>query len=205
MRELSLHILDLIENALRAGAGVVAVEVQEDRECNLLRLTVEDDGPGLTIDPARATDPFCTTRAAKSREPVKDRGREDIGLGLSLLRFRCEQAAGELALGRSPLGGLAVMATFGLSHVDRSPLGDLAATLSGVMATNPALDLRLRLRCGAREWRLSSLEAARVLAAPRPGRAAGTVTATVGANPLALAKRVREQITEGLRALQMKE
>jgi hypothetical protein len=206
MRELSLHVLDLIENAVRAGAGIVAVAVEEDREWDLLRLIVEDDGPGLSIHESQATDPFCSTKAAKACRGAAVRGREDIGLGLSLLRFRCEQAGGELSLGRSLLGGLAVQATFRFSHVDRSPLGDLASTLSGVVATNPGIELRLRLRCDTQEWRLSSLEAAHGLVAARPGRPGAGAPATMAdANPLAVAERVREQIIEGLQALRIKE
>jgi hypothetical protein len=230
LRELALHILDLIENAVRAGAGVVVVEVDQDQERDLLRLAVEDDGPGLAISESQATDPFCTTKGQKPcreassrstpdlrseggsdlrpdpRSDLRRRGRDDIGLGLSLLGFRCEQAGGKLALARSPLGGLAVRASFRFSHVDRSPLGDLASTLSGVVATNPGLELRLRLRRGGREWRLSSLEAAHGLVAARPGRpGAGGPTTMMDANPLAVAKRVYEQIKEGLQALQIKE
>jgi len=206
MRELALHILDLIENAVRAGAGTVAVAVEEDRAWDLLRLIVEDDGPGLAIHENQATDPFCSTKAARPRLEGAGRGRNGIGLGLSLLRFRCEQAGGELTLERSLLGGLAVQATFRFSHVDRSPLGNLASTLSGVVATNPGLELRVRLRCDTREWRLSSLEVAHGLVAARPGKPGAGVPATMmDANPFAVAERVREQITEGLQALQIKE
>jgi hypothetical protein len=214
LRELALHILDLIENAVRAGAGVVAVTVEEDACCDLLRIAVEDDGPGLSIPHSQATDPFYTTKgpkpcpAGRSGDRGSDlrRGRDDIGLGLSLLAFRCEQADGKMILEHSPLGGLAVRATLRFSHVDRSPLGDLASTLSGVVATTPGLELRLTLRHAGREWRLSSLDAAQGLVAARPGRpGAGGPTTTMDANPLAVARRVAEQIKEGLRALQIKE
>lgn len=207
MRELALHALDLVENAVRAGATIVAVEVAEDLVGDLLSLVVEDDGPGLAISQAQATDPFCTTKAAKPlREQAGERGRDDFGLGLSLLAFRCEQADGKLVLGPSELGGLAVRATFRFSHVDRSPLGDLAATLSGVVATNPGLELRVRLRCGDRERRLCSTDAAQGLVAARPGRPGDGMPATiVDANTLAVARRILEQIKEGLQALQIKE
>jgi len=217
LRELALHILDLIENAVRVGAGVVAVTVEEEPEADLLRLIVEDDGPGLALSEDQATDPFYTTKAAKpcrdltgkpdgERTPGPRRGRDGIGLGLSLLAFRCGQADGKLALERSALGGLAVRATFRSSHVDRSPLGDLASTLSGVVATTPGLELRLTLRRGGRERRLSSRDAAQGLVAARPGRPGnGVPTTMVDANPLAVARRVSEQIKEGLQALQIKE
>jgi len=207
LRELALHILDLIENAVRAGAGIVSVMVEEDLDCDLLRLAVEDDGPGLDVPEGQATDPFWTTKPPKPRHGSSGRGRrDDIGLGLSLLAFRCGQADGKLALERSVLGGLAVRATFRFSHVDRSPLGDLASTLSGVVATTPGLEVRLTLRRGGREWRLSSRDAAQGLVAARPGRPGnGVPTTMVDANPLAVARRVSEQIKEGLQALQIKE
>ncbi len=103
LRELSLHVLDLVENSLRAGAGVVEVGVEEQPDRDLLAITVEDDGPGLAVDPAQALDPFYTTKEGKR-----------TGLGLSLFRQQVEMAGGGVELGRSALGGLAVRARLGL-------------------------------------------------------------------------------------------
>jgi len=140
MREISLHVLDLIENSVRAGATVVSVTVTEARAQNLLRITVEDNGPGLDVPPDRALDPFYTTKSGKR-----------TGLGLSLLRAAAEQAGGALVLTRSALGGAAVVATMRLRHIDRMPLGDLATTLSSVAVTNPQVDVQCRLCVGNRE------------------------------------------------------
>ena len=181
MRELSLHILDLVENAIRAGATTIAVAVEEEPERDLMILSVEDNGPGLAVAPEVATDPFYTTKEGKK-----------TGLGLSLLKFRAEQAGGSFCLSRSELGGLAVRARLPLSSVDRSPLGDLAATLASVVCTNPEVDLRPRLRVGDRCWEASSAEISGML--PRGGR--GSIT---------LARRMKERITEGLSALQLSE
>ncbi len=79
-----------------------------------------------------------------------------------------------------------------LSHVDRSPLGDLAATLASVVCTNPGIELRSRLRVGDREWRVSSAEISRGL--PAGSR-----------SEIAVARRMRERITEGLAALHVSE
>jgi signal transduction histidine kinase len=179
LRELSLHILDLIENALRAGARVVEVSVEEEPERDRLALAVEDNGPGLEVPEEQATNPFFTTKEGKK-----------TGLGLSLFRFRVEQAGGRLSLQRSPLGGLAVRAQMGLSHVDRSPLGDLASTLYTVVLANPQVELRLRLRRDGRQWSASSRE----VAAGMPGQ-----------GELAVARRMYTNIKEGLTALQIKE
>ncbi len=137
MRELSLHILDLIENSVRAGASVIAVSIAALPESDMLRIAVEDNGPGLEIPYEKATDPFYTTKAGKR-----------TGLGLSLMRGAAERAGGRMMLGRSELGGLAVTAELGLLHVDRAPIGDLAGTLSSLACTNPDIDFRFAFRSG---------------------------------------------------------
>jgi anti-sigma regulatory factor (Ser/Thr protein kinase) len=140
LRDLSLHVLDLIENSVAAGAGIVAVSVVEDTAGNRLDIAVEDDGPGLSVEAETALDPFYTTKRGKR-----------TGLGLALFREAAERAGGRLTLGRSKLGGLAVMVSMVLDHIDRMPLGDLAATLACVVCTSPDVDLWCRLRVDDRE------------------------------------------------------
>ena len=201
MRELSLHILDLIENAVTAGASRIAVEITQETAWNLMRIVVEDNGPGLSVSTETAMDPFYTTKEGKK-----------TGLGLSLFRFRIEQTGGELTLDRSTLGGLAVRATLSLVHVDRNPLGDLAATISSVVAANPRLELSLRIRIDDREQVIVSSEVARQLVAPGgsalAARTAGgpAVTGPLAvAHPLAVARQMYRKIKAGLEALQIKE
>lgn len=137
MYELSLHVLDLMENSLRAGASVIVVSVIEDPGRDRLELVVEDNGPGLNTTPQGALNPFYTTKAGKR-----------TGLGLSLFQAAAERAGGALELGPSILGGLKVAAHMQLGHVDRNPMGDLPATVATVALTNPELDLRVRLMSG---------------------------------------------------------
>ena len=152
MRDLSLHILDLMENSIRAGASVIEVTVSEDPAADTLRVCVEDNGPGLESVKDLAADPFYTTKANKK-----------TGLGLSLFKAAAERAGGAMAIGRSRLGGASIEATMRLRHIDRSPLGDLAATLSSVVCTNPELDLVCRLKSGDREWMARVSEIARTV------------------------------------------
>ena len=177
LRELALHILDLVENSLRAGAGTVEVLVDVQPGADRLRIAVEDDGPGLPVPAETAVDPFYTTKEGKG-----------TGLGLSLFKFRVEQAAGEFHVRRSGLGGCAVLAAMPLSHVDRSPLGDLAGTLASVVCTSPGLEVRARLRVGCRETVVSSTQIARSLPAGRRGE-------------IVVARIFKERIREGLGAL----
>jgi len=140
MRELSLHVLDMIDNSIRAGASVISVTIKEDHARDFLSISIEDDGRGLDVPPKVAANPFYTTKRGKR-----------MGLGLSFFHAAAERAGGDLSLMTSNLGGLAVTATMRLSHVDRNPLGNLAATLASVVFANPHIDLRCRFSVDGHE------------------------------------------------------
>jgi signal transduction histidine kinase len=146
MRELSLHILDLVENSVRAGASVVYIGVTVDSVKDSLGIVVEDNGPGFGVPVETAFDPFYTTKEGKK-----------MGLGLSLFRGAIERAGGTVWAGRSDrLGGAAIQATMQLSHIDRSPLGNLASSMAGMVCTNPEIDFRVSLNLDGQEHFLSS-------------------------------------------------
>ena len=135
MHDLSLYLLDILENSVRAGATVIATTIVADRARDELSILVEDDGPGLPVEPEQALDPFFTTKADKK-----------TGLGLSLFRQAAEAAGGGLSVGRSQdLGGAAVRAWMVLGDVDRPPLGDIAASVATMVATNPEIEFRVDL------------------------------------------------------------
>jgi hypothetical protein len=175
LRDLSLHILDIVENSIRAGATEVKVGVIQDEARDSLEILVEDNGPGLCVSAEQALDPFFTTKSGKR-----------IGLGLSLLKATAESAGGALELGTPGPGGLRVRARLGLSHIDRLPLGDIAATLAAVVCTNPELELSCTLRVGAEGVEIRSTDVARAL----PGRGA-----------LAAARSFGERVREGIKEL----
>ena len=177
MRDISLHVLDLIENSVRAGATVVSVTVAEEPDRDLLEIRVEDNGPGFAVPPDTAADPFYTTKAGKH-----------TGLGLSLFGAAVGRADGTLTLSTSPLGGASVKATMRLNHVDRSPLGDLAATLSSVVCTNPEIELTCRVRVGQQECVVRASDVVREL--PRRERGG-----------LAVARRFASKVRAGLAAI----
>lgn len=177
MRELALHILDLIENSIRADASVVSVTIGEYPAKDLLEIIVEDNGSGLTVSPDDVLDPFYTTKGGKK-----------TGLGLSLFKATAEEAGGGLEIGNSRLGGVSVTAQLGLRHIDRKPLGDLATTLSSIVCTNPDLDLWCRIVSPANECVVRVSDVAREMkSAERCG--------------LALARKVSERIKSGLAPL----
>lgn len=133
MEDLSLHILDIVENALRAGARNVIVRLSQSKREDRLVLEVIDDGEGMDEETvSRSLDPFFTTKEGKR-----------IGLGLPLLAQAAEEANGKLYLESAPGKGTKVTATFRLSHIDRKPLGNLEETLRCLKAGHPETCFRL--------------------------------------------------------------
>ncbi|HWQ03118.1 MAG TPA: sensor histidine kinase [Candidatus Nitrosotenuis sp.] len=132
MEDMSLHILDIVENALRAGAKHVVVRLTEDKGADRLVLEVTDDGAGMNEEiKKKSLDPFFTTKRDKK-----------IGLGLPFLAQAAEEAGGRLEIRSAPGQGTTVMATFGLSHIDRKPLGNIQETMRCLTATHPEVSFR---------------------------------------------------------------
>lgn len=130
MREISLHILDIVENSTSAGASVVRILVQESRNRNLLKIRIRDNGSGIPENGVQqATDPFYTTRTMRR-----------VGLGLSLLETAAKRCDGGLQLVSSPDKGTDVTATFMYNHIDRVPLGDMASTLTSLFSGHRKVD-----------------------------------------------------------------
>ena len=148
MRELSLHILDLVENSVRAGASVIGIGIAVDSVRDSLVISVEDNGPGFGVPVETAFDPFYTTKEGKK-----------MGLGLSLFRGTVERASGNVWAGKSEhFGGAAIRATMQFGHVDRSPLGNLSRSMAGMVCTNPEIDFRVSLNLDGQEHFLSSAQ-----------------------------------------------
>lgn len=153
MRELSLHILDITQNSLRAGATIVQLRLVEDYLLDKLVIEISDNGRGMTEEEtARALDPFYTTRTTRK-----------VGLGLSMFQANCEATGGELALESQPGIGTKVKAILGLSHIDRPPLGDLPATMLTLIAGSPEVEFSLEHRSREREYRFATQEIRNIL------------------------------------------
>jgi Histidine kinase-, DNA gyrase B-, and HSP90-like ATPase len=148
MRELSLHILDVLENALEAGATEVTLEIDENLRADRLTIAVRDNGRGMDAQTARrALDPFFTTRTTRH-----------VGLGLPLFAAAARRCEGDLSLASVPGLGTAVTATFRHSHLDRAPLGDLTATLLAFLLSErgEALHFVYRHRVNGRSFDLDT-------------------------------------------------
>ncbi|MDI9485370.1 MAG: ATP-binding protein [Bacillota bacterium] len=134
MRELSLHILDIVQNSIAAGASLVELHVVEDLAGDWLVIEIADDGKGIPQQQlGQVTDPFFTSRTTRP-----------VGLGLALFSKAAEQAEGELLIDSQVGIGTKVRAVFRYSHIDRVPLGDIAGTVLAIISLNPQVDVVYR-------------------------------------------------------------
>lgn len=125
MKELSLHILDIMHNSIAAGADRVEVAIVEDTRLDILKFSITDNGCGMPPEMVTAViDPFTTSR--KTRK---------VGMGIPLLKLAAENTGGGIELVSKVGEGTKISATFGYSHIDRQPLGDMAETMLGVITS----------------------------------------------------------------------
>ena len=131
MRELSLHIMDIAENSINAGADWINILVVEDKRKNILRIVITDNGEGMSGDFLQnVTNPFVTTR--KTRR---------VGLGLSLLKEAAVRCNGRFQINSEPGKGSTVEVVFEYNHIDRSPLGDMPGSITVLIFGNPKVEL----------------------------------------------------------------
>lgn len=129
MREMALHIMDIAENGIKAGADLIRILVDEARSENILKIEIADNGPGIPPEILdRITDPFVTTRTERK-----------VGLGLSLLETSAKRCDGTFDIFSKP-GDTRVTATFRYDHIDRTPMGDMAGSIALLFMANPKVE-----------------------------------------------------------------
>jgi signal transduction histidine kinase len=132
MQDLSLHVLDVAENSIAAGARRIDITLEEKTGEDLFVLSIRDDGKGMDEEmAARALDPFFTTKKGKR-----------VGLGLPMLGQAAREAGGTIEVISRKGKGTTVRATFRASHPDCRPLGDMRATVDALRAGRPDLVVR---------------------------------------------------------------
>ena len=125
-----MHIMDIIQNSVRAEASNVQLEIVESQKDDLFSIGIKDDGFGMSKEVlAKAIDPFFTTRTTRK-----------VGLGLSLLKQNAEQTGGRMDISSKEGVGTELKAVFSHSHLDRPSLGDVAGTMVLLVGANPEMD-----------------------------------------------------------------
>ncbi len=130
MKDLALHILDILQNSVSAGALLIKISIDELPDKDTYRLKIVDNGKGMDAWMVqKVTDPFFTTRTTRK-----------VGLGLPLLKQNAERAGGFLTIHSQPGEGTEIEAEFSFSHIDRLPTGDIAGILSLTASSYPGID-----------------------------------------------------------------
>ena len=148
MKDLSLHILDIVQNSIRAKAKLVEISIAELPEKDQLVISIIDDGVGMNAEQLqRAIDPFYTSRTTRK-----------VGLGLSLLKQNAEQAGGAFCIESAPGKGTKVTAVFGFRHIDRPIMGDLVGCLLILICSRDQVRYILEYKTPSGEYVLDTRE-----------------------------------------------
>ena len=119
MKDLSLHILDIVENSIHAGSTKIEISITEDTKKNKLLLKIRDNGKGLNKEALlKVRDPFYTTKKIKK-----------VGLGIPMLAQTAKEAGGNIKITSKEGKGTTISATFAYDHIDRKPIGNMPETI----------------------------------------------------------------------------
>lgn len=148
MKDIALHILDIMQNSTAADAGLIWVNILADRKSGLLEVIIGDNGRGMDKEMlARVTDPFSTTRTTRK-----------VGLGIPLFKASALQSGGNFEIDSEKGIGTRVTARFLINNIDRPPLGDVSGVIADMAAAYPETEIQLMLECESKRFEFSSLK-----------------------------------------------
>ena len=156
MKEISLNILDIAENSVKAGASLTEIEIREDD--SVLEFEIRDNGKGMTAEfLARVTDPFTTTRTTRN-----------VGLGLPLLKMEAEMTGGEFEISSKSAEeyedhGTTVRAKFLKDSIDFIPLGDIIGTVCTLIQGHDSVDFTFVHKINGKAVELSTAQMRQML------------------------------------------
>jgi hypothetical protein len=153
LEDISLHILDIAENALKAKATRIEISIIENIEHDLLKIQILDNGKGMDEEMVQSvTDPFVTTRTERR-----------VGLGLPLLAESARMTGGDIHIKSVPGKLTLIEADFISSSIDRKPLGDIVRTMAVLIAGSPDVDFHYHHQKGKDSYCLDTTELRRQL------------------------------------------
>lgn len=177
MKDLALHILDIVQNSITADASLIEIIIEECISDDVISITIRDNGHGMDSEMlVRVTDPYTTSRTTRK-----------VGLGLPLLKQSAEQAEGTLHIASQATRGTTVTATFRACHPDTPPWGDLPGVIILLVSANPSIDFLYFHRSNSGEYIFDTREVKSMLE---------DVPIDTGEVRRFLADMIRENLTE---------
>ena len=153
MPEIAMNVLDIAQNSIRAEASLIQISVDIEQSEDTLTIIIEDNGCGMTKEQvSHVTDPFFTTRTTRK-----------IGLGVPFFKMAAESTGGRFDIRYEPGEGTKVPAVFGLSHIDRMPLGDMNGTIYTLITFNTQIDFLYTYTFNQRSFTLDTREFKNIL------------------------------------------
>lgn len=178
MRDLSLHLMDIVQNSISAKANKIDIVIYADKELDLMEFIVTDNGVGMEDSFLKnVTDPFTTTRLTRK-----------VGLGIPLLEASAKRSCGGLIVSSKRFEGTSVKATFKISHIDRLPLGDVTETIIGLIVACSDIEYEMELRNSKDFFKFSTI----------------TIKNKLGDVPIIhfeVIKWIREYVNEGIKII----
>jgi len=148
LKDIALHILDILQNSIGAEADEINVEVVEDPKKNVFMFRITDNGHGMSAETLeKVTDAYYTSRTTRK-----------VGLGLALLKQNTEAAGGRLNIDSEPGNGTILTATFAHDHVDRPPDGDLGGIMAITLCAHPEINFTFTYNTPLKSYALSTAE-----------------------------------------------
>lgn len=130
MQEISLNILDVVQNSITAKATLITIWVNQNINTGSLEITIKDNGLGMSTEQLHAVeDPFYTTRTTRK-----------VGLGIPFFKMAATITGGEFHIQSKPMVGTSLYASFHTTHIDCMPLGDMISTIHTLVTTNETID-----------------------------------------------------------------
>lgn len=152
MKELSLHILDIVQNSVHAGATEIEIDITESLSDNQYIIRISDNGKGMDNETLQSlSNPFFTTKNKKT------------GLGIPLLQQHAEMTGGTVNIWSEPGKGTVITAIFTHDHFDRQPMGDMASTFISLLVAYPQIEFIYNHNTGTNEVNINTLKIKEVL------------------------------------------
>lgn len=146
MKDLSLHLMDIAQNSITAGATVIKISMICRDDFLICRLS--DNGCGMDEDMlAKVTDPFTTTRTTR-----------EVGMGIPLFKLSAEMTGGSFEIKSDKGKGTTAEACFVISSIDRIPLGNVDETLKALIMANPETDYEISFQSGQNFFELKTAD-----------------------------------------------
>jgi len=132
MNELSLYLLDIMQNSIKAKATLINLDIIKDIDEDKLTIKIVDNGCGMSEEVlSKVLSPFYTTRTTRK-----------VGLGLPLFKELAELCEGSFKIESKEGVGTTLTATFRLNNIDLPPFGNWVDTFYILVINDEDVDIK---------------------------------------------------------------